>query len=346
MIQFTANEMAKMLKGTVEGDGEVKVWKPSRIEECSEGSITFFANPKYAEYFYEGKASVVIVDRKFQAEKPVTSTLIRVDSPYMAVAKVLHIFNKANPPRKGRSRKSTVGRHSKIGKGCYIGEYAVIGRNVEIGEGVMIYPQVYVGDNVKIGSGTVLYAGVKIYNDTEIGRNCILHSGAVIGADGFGFVPSAEGVYSKIEQIGNVVIEDDVEIGANSCVDRATMGSTIVRRGVKIDNLCQVAHNVQVGEHTVMCSQSGIAGSAQVGSHCILAGQSGVVGHIKVGNDVTIGAQAGVTNSVPDGATLLGSPAMDGGKQKRNFAVMRNMESLLKRIMTLEKKMEEKENRD
>lgn len=330
-----------MLKATVEGDGNATVWKPSKIEEAGEGSITFLANPKYEQYFYDNQPTIVIVDRKFVPTCPVKSTLLRVDNPYLAVAKVLHIFNTANPPRKGISCHSTRGRRCKIGKKCYIGEYAVLGNNVVIGNDVKIYPQVYVGDNVTIGDNTVLYAGVKIYNDVHIGNNCILHSGAVVGADGFGFVPTDEGSYSKIDQIGNVVIEDDVEIGANSCIDRATMGSTIIHKGVKIDNLCQVGHNVQVGENTVMCSQSGIAGSSKIGSHCTLTGQVGIVGHIEVGDNVMIGAQSGVTKNVPSNSTIVGSPATEASRQKRNFAIMRNMEALVNRISELEKRLKQ-----
>lgn len=339
MTQFTASQMAQILKASIEGDKEARVWKPSKIEEAGEGSITFLANPKYEQYFYDNQPTIVIVDRKYQPSQKVSSTLLRVDNPYMAVAKVLHLFNQANAPKKGISCRSVKGRRCKIGKGCYVGPYAVLGNNVVLGEGVKVYPHVYIGDNVSVGDNTILFSGVKLYSDTQIGRNCILHSSAVIGADGFGFVPTDDGSYSKIEQIGNVVIEDDVEIGANSCVDRATMGTTIIHRGVKIDNLCQVGHNVQVGENTVMCSQSGIAGSSKVGSHCTLTGQVGIVGHIEIGDNVMIGAQSGVTKNVPSNSTIVGSPATDANKQKRNFAIMRNMEALLSRIVELEKRL-------
>ncbi|MBQ3580114.1 MAG: UDP-3-O-(3-hydroxymyristoyl)glucosamine N-acyltransferase [Bacteroidales bacterium] len=338
MTQFTAGRMAQMLKATLEGDTNAIITRPSKIEEAGEGSITFLANLKYEQYFYDNQPTAVIVDRKFKPSKPVTSTLLRVDNPYMAVAKVLHIFNTTNAPKKGISCHSRKGRRCKIGKGCYIGHYAVLANNVTIGDNVKIYPNVYVGDNVTIGDNTILYSGVKLYPDVQIGRNCILHSGVVVGADGFGFVPTDDGSYNKIDQIGNVVVEDDVEIGANSCVDRATMGSTIIHRGVKIDNLCQVGHNVQVGENTVMCSQSGIAGSSKVGARCLLTGQVGIVGHVEVGDDVKIGAQSGVTKNVPSGATIVGSPATEASRQKRNFAIMRNMEALLNRIVALEKR--------
>lgn len=339
MIQsrFTVGRMAQMLKATVEGDENAVVWRPSKIEEAGEGSITFLANPKYEKFFYDNQPTAVIVDRKFKLMQPVTSTLLRVDNPYLAVAKVLHIFNSANAPKKGISFRSRRGRHCKIGRDCYIGHYAVLGNHVILGDNVKIYPQVYVGDNVTIGDNTVLYPGVKLYSDIQVGCNCILHSGVVVGADGFGFVTNDDGSHSKLDQIGNVVIEDDVEVGANSCIDRATMGSTVIHKGVKIDNLCQVGHNVHVGDNTVMCSQSGIAGSSSVGCRCLLTGQVGIVGHIEIGDDVRIGAQSGVTKNVPSGATIVGSPATEASRQKRNFAIMRNMESLVNRISELEK---------
>ena len=333
--------MAQMLKATVEGDASAIIYRPSKIEEAGEGSITFLANPKYEQFFYENQPTAVIVDRKFKPSHPVKSALLRVDNPYMAVAKVLHIFNTSNAEKKGISWRSRRGKRCKMGKNCYVGEYVVLGNHVTLGDNVKIHPQVCVGDNVTIGDNSVLYPGVKLYPDVQIGKRCIIHAGAVIGADGFGFVPTDDGGYSKIEQIGNVVVEDDVEIGANSCIDRATMGSTIIHRGVKIDNLCQVGHNVQVGENTVMCSQSGIAGSSKVGSRCLLTGQVGIVGHIEVGDDVKIGAQSGVTKNVPSGSTIVGSPATESSRQKRNFAIMRNMEALVNRIAALEKRLSE-----
>ena len=336
-MQLTAKEIAQKLKGTVEGNGDALIWKPCKIEEGEEGGITFLANPKYTHYVYETEPSAIIVDRNFQPERPIKATLIRVDNPYFAVAQLLHIWNKMNRKPKGRSCRSRIGRGSKLGKGCYVGDYAVVGRNVKIGSNVMIYPQVYIGDNCTVGDNTILYAGVKLYRDTEVGANCIIHSGAVIGADGFGFAPTDDGRYSKIDQIGNVVIEDDVEIGANTCIDRATMGSTRIHRGCKIDNLCQIAHNVVIGESTAMAAQSAIAGSGKVGSHCIIAGQVGIVGHIEVGDNVTIAAQSGVTRNVKSGETLLGSPAMDASKQKKIFVYQRNLENIIRRLETLEK---------
>ncbi len=271
-------------------------------------------------------------------EQPISSTLIHVDQPRLAVVKLLHAFNQRNKPPKSRSWKSSVGRGSKLGKDCYMGPYAVVGRHCRIGNNVKIYPNVTVGDNVTIGDDTILYAGVKIYEGVEIGRNCILHAGCVVGSDGFGFAPDSEGNWIKVDQIGNVIIEDNVEIGANTCIDRAAMKSTIIQEGVKIDNLCQIAHNVVVGRRTAMASQVGIAGSSKVGEKCIIAGQAGIVGHITVGNNVTIGAQSGVTHSVPGDQTIFGSPAMEASKRRKVEVLVRNIEKLADRIAILEKK--------
>lgn len=338
-MQYTAKEIAQMLKGTVEGNPDARIWKPCKIEEGEEGGITFLANPKYTHFIYEKESTAIIVSKDFQPERPVKSTLIRVDNPYLSVAKLLHIYNQMSQPPKGRNRKSVLGKGSKLGKDCYVGEYAVIGRKVTIGNNVKIYPQVYIGDHVTIGDNTILYPGVKLYAETEVGRNCILHAGVVVGADGFGFAPNVEGHYDKIDQIGNVVIEDDVEIGANSCIDRATMGSTRIKKGCKIDNLCQLAHNVVLGEDTAMASQSAVAGSGKVGSHCIIAGQVGIVGHIEVGDNVTIGAQSGVTRSIKSGMTVLGTPAGNASKVKKVWVHERNLDALVKRIDELEKKL-------
>ena len=337
-MQYTAKELAALVKGTIEGDENTRVWKPCKIEEGCEGGITFLGNPKYTHWIYEKTSSIVIVRRDFVPEHPVNSTLIRVDNPYLAVAKLLHAFNQRSKPPKGRSWRSSVGRGSKIGKGCYLGAYAVVGRHCIIGKNVKIYPNVTIGDNVKIGDDTILYAGVKVYEGVEIGRNCILHAGCVIGADGFGFAPTGDGGWDKIDQIGNVILEDNVEVGANTCIDRATMGSTTLREGVKVDNLCQIAHNVVVGRHTAMASQVGIAGSCKVGEDCIIAGQAGLVGHITVGDNVTIGAQSGVTRSVTGNQSIFGSPAMEATKRRKIEVLLRNIDSMNQRIEKLEQK--------
>ena len=336
-MQFTAKQIAQRLKGVVEGDENALIWKPCRIEEVDEGGITFLANPKYTHYIYERKAAAILIARDFVLEHPVDATLIRVDNPYLCVAKVLHMFNSADKPRRGRAWFCSVHRTAQVGRGCYIGEYAYIGRKAKIGHNVQIYPQVYIGDFCEVGDNTILYPGVKIYRECVVGKNCILHAGVVVGADGFGFAPTGDGHYSKIDQIGNVIIEDDVEIGANTCIDRATMGSTVIHQGVKLDNLCQVAHNVSIGSNTVMAAQSGCAGSGKIGSNCIIAGQVGIIGHITVGAPVTIAAQSGVTNHVKDGATVLGSPAMDGARQKKIFVLLRKLEEMYQRLNNLEK---------
>ncbi|MBO4599787.1 MAG: UDP-3-O-(3-hydroxymyristoyl)glucosamine N-acyltransferase [Bacteroidales bacterium] len=336
-MQFTANEIAKKLKGTVEGDGNALIWKPCRIEEVDEGGITFLANPKYTHYIYERKAAAILIARDFVLEHPVDATLIRVDNPYLCVAKVLHMFNTADRPKRGRSLRSHIHHTAKVGKGCYVGEFAVVGRHTKIGNGVQIYPQVYVGDYCEIGDNTILYPGVKVYRECKVGKNCILHAGVVVGADGFGFAPTGDGGYNKIDQIGNVVIEDDVELGANTCVDRATMGSTIVHRGTKLDNLCQIAHNVSVGSNTVMAAQSACAGSSKVGDGCVIAGQVGIVGHITIGNHVTIAAQSGVTRSVADNTTVLGTPALPGDKMKKIYVIQRKLEEMYADLNELKK---------
>ena len=336
-MQFTAKEIAKKLKGTVEGDENALIWKPCRIEEVDEGGITFLANPKYTHYIYERKASAILIARDFVLEHPVDATLIRVDNPYLCVAKVLHMFNTADKPKRGRSLRSHIHRTAKMGKNCYVGEFAVIGRHAKIGNNVQIYPQVYVGDYCEIGDNTILYPGVKVYRECKVGKNCILHAGVVIGADGFGFAPTGDGSYNKIDQIGNVIIEDDVELGANTCVDRVTMGSTIVHRGTKLDNLCQIAHNVSVGSNTVMAAQSACAGSSKVGEGCVIAGQVGIVGHISIGNGVTIAAQSGVTHSIPDDSIVLGTPAMPADKMKKIYVIQRKLEKMYADLNELKK---------
>lgn len=336
-MQYTAKELARLVHGTVEGDENTRVWKPCKIEEGCEGGITFLGNPKYTQYIYEQQASIVIVRRDFVPEQPVNSTLIRVDNPYLAVAALLHAFNERSKPPKGRSIHSHVGRGTKLGRRLYMGAYAVVGRHCRIGNDVKIYPNVTVGDNVTIGDGSILYAGVKIYEGVEIGSNCIIHAGAVIGSDGFGFAPADDGTWNKIDQIGNVILEDNVEVGANTCIDRASIGSTILHQGVKVDNLCQVAHSVEIGRNTAMAAQVGIAGSSHIGEQCIIAGQAGLVGHIHVGDHVTIGAQAGVTHAVPSNTSVFGSPAMEASKRRKIEVQLRNLDKLTERVERLEK---------
>lgn len=338
-MKFSISQIAMMLGGSVEGDSNAEVWKLCKIEEGEQGGLSFLANSKYTNYIYETNATAVIVSNEFVPEHPIKASLIRVADPYLAFANLLKKYNEMQLDKKGVDPLAFVSPSATIGKDCYIGPFAFVGDNARIGDGVKIYPQTYVGDNSSIGDGTTLFAGVRIYQNIVVGSRCILHSGCVIGADGFGFAPTGDGSYQKIDQIGNVVIEDDVEIGANTTVDRATLGSTIIHKGVKLDNLCQIAHNVVVGESTVMASQSGIAGSGKVGSHCIIAGQVGIVGHIEVGNNVTVAAQSGVTRSFPDNVTILGSPATDAIKQRKTYVLERNLEQLYKRVGELEKKL-------
>ena len=340
IMKFEAQKIAQMLNGTVEGNPKAEVFKLCKIEEGAEGGLSFLANPKYTHHIYDTQASAVIVNKDFVPEHPISATLIRVDNAYTAFAQLLSLYNELQLNKVGVSRKAFIHKSASIGKDCYIGEFAYIGENAVIGDNAKIYPQSYVGDNTYIGNKTTLFAGVKIYANNIVGNNCILHSGAVVGADGFGFAPQPDGRFEKIAQIGNVVIEDNVEIGANTCIDRATMGSTIIQKGVKIDNLCQIAHNVVVGQNTVMASQSGVAGSSKVGSNCILAGQVGVVGHIEVGDRVTIAAQSGVTKNVKSDNTILGSPALPAEKMKKIYVLQRKLEEMAQRIAELEKRLE------
>lgn len=338
-MKFTTSQIAALLNGKVEGDGSAEVWKLCKIEEGEPGGLSFLANSKYTNYIYDTSATAVIVSVDFVPEHPVKATLIRVSDPYLSFAMLLKKYNEMQLDKKGVDKLAYIAPSAVIGKDCYIGPFAFIGENAHIGDGAKIYPQTYVGDNTIIGNNTTLFAGVRIYQNIVVGARCILHSGVVVGADGFGFAPTADGSYQKIDQIGNVIIEDDVEIGANTTVDRATMGSTIIHKGVKLDNLCQIAHNVVVGESTVMASQSGIAGSSKVGGHCVIAGQVGIVGHLEIGNNVTIAAQSGVTRNFPDNVTILGTPATDAVKQRKTYIYERNLDQLYKRVDELEKKI-------
>lgn len=336
-MQFSANQIASIVNGTVEGDGDVTVSTFAKIEEGFPGAISFLANPKYTPYIYETGSSIVLVSRTFVAEHPVSATLIRVDDPYATVAMLLDMVSKmVNVLPTGVETPSYIADGVEIPADAYIGAFAYIGRGVKLGKGVKIFPQTYVGDGAVVGDDTILYAGVKVYNGCRIGTRCILHSGVVIGADGFGFAP-VDGHYNKIPQLGNVEIEDDVEIGANTTVDRATMGSTRIHRGVKLDNLIQVAHNVEIGENTVMASQTGVAGSTKIGAHCMVGGQVGFAGHISVGDNVVIGAQSGIPGNVSSGSRLMGYPATDARDFARQAVYVKNLPKLYNRVDQLEK---------
>jgi UDP-3-O-[3-hydroxymyristoyl] glucosamine N-acyltransferase len=341
-MEFTARQIAEFLGGEIEGNPEVKVNTLSKIEEAIEGSLTFLANPAYTPHIYKTGASIVLVNKSFKAESNVKATLIRVENAYNALAQLLEIYQKSLPEKSGISSMSSIDPSAAMGDNLYIGDFTVIGQNVVIENDVRIYPQCYIADNVVIKSGTTLYAGVKIYENCQIGAHCTIHSGAVIGADGFGFAPQSDNNYRKVAQIGNVILEDHVEIGANTTIDRATMGSTIVKKGVKLDNLIQVAHNVVIGENTVIAAQSGIAGSSKVGKNCMIGGQVGISGHLTVGDEVKIAAQSGLSANVKDKQIIMGSPAMDHAKYVKSYIHFRNFEKIIQRLEELEKKLADK----
>lgn len=341
-MEFSAQQIAEYLKGTVVGDPNVKVSNLSKIEEGQPGTLTFLSNPKYTEFIYTTKASVVLVNSDFVPEKEIEATLIKVANSYMALAGLLSLVDSMNPKRKGISPLAFISEKATVGADAYIGEYAVIEEGAQIGDGAYFYPQVFVGANVKIGKNVTLYPGVKIYKECVIGDNCTVHAGTVIGADGFGFAPSADGSYSKIPQIGNVILEDNVEVGANATIDRATMGSTILRKGVKIDNLVQVAHNVEVGENTVMAAQSGVAGSTKIGKHCMFGGQVGAAGHLHIADGSMFGAQTGISGNIktPNQA-YQGTPHMSAGDFRRASISLKQLPDLRLKIFEMEKQLNE-----
>lgn len=336
-MEFTARQIADLLKGKIEGKEDAKVYRLDKIEEGAEGGLTFLANPKYTPFIYTTKASVVIVDHTFVAEQTVSSTMIRVENAYQSFVKLLEIYNQIQRDKKGIEQPSFVSTTATLGKDIYIGAFAYIGNNVKVGNNVKIYPQVYIGDNVSIGDNTTLFAGARIYSDCIIGKDCTIHSGTIIGADGFGFTPNSANQYNKVAQIGNVILEDHVDVGANTTIDRATLGSTIIRKGVKLDNLIQIAHNVEIGENTVIAAQTGVAGSTKIGKDCMIGGQVGIVGHITIADKVKIAAQSGIGSSITnEGEILQGSPAFGIGDYKRTYVVFRKLPALEKRIQELE----------
>lgn len=324
-MEFKAKEIAEILNGTVDGNPEVSVSTFARIETGKPGAISFFANPKYEQYVYTSKSDIIIVNRSFEPKESVSATMIRVDDAYAAVAALLdYVTAKKRSYRRYRGCRSSIRWSAKIGKKVYVGDFAYVGKRARIGDYTKIYEHVYVGDDVKIGSHCIIYPGVRIYAGCVIGDNVIIHANAVIGSDGFGFAPLEDGTWKKIEHTGNVVIGNDVEIGANTCVDKSQMGSTVIQDGVKLDNLCQIAHNVEVGKNTVMAAQTGIAGSTKMGEHCIVAGQVGIAGHINIADNTTIGAQSGVLGAIKEsGKTWMGSPAIPYREYLRAYAVFR-----------------------
>ena len=339
MMEFTAEMIAGFLGGDIVGDKQATVHTVSSIEEGKAGSLAYLTNPKYEPFLYTTQASIVLVNRSFTPSQPVAATLIRVDDAGACVLKLLEMYNAAKPSKEGISRLASIAESARVGEKCYIGDFTVVERGVEIGAGCQIYPQVYLGDGVRIGEGTILYPGVKIYEGCVVGRNCILHAGAVIGADGFGFMPNAEGGFDKIPQLGNVIIEDNVEIGANTCIDRAKTDSTIIRRGVKLDNLIQIGHNVQIGENTVSSAQTGSAGTSKVGSNCFLAGQVGIADHVTIGNNVKVGSKSGLDKNVPDNEIRFGYPALPGMQYHRAANIFKRLPELDSRVRTLEKEL-------
>ncbi len=341
MMEFSAEMIAGLLGGEVVGDKNAKVHTVSSIEEGKAGSLAYLTNPKYEPFVYTTGASIVLVDGTFEPAQPVSATLIRVEDVGACVLKLLEMYNAAKPRRTGISPHAAISEKASLGEACYVGDFTVIEEGAKIGRDCQIYPQVYIGRGVTIGNGTTLYPGVKIYEGCVVGSRCILHAGAVIGADGFGFMPNAAGGFDKIPQLGNVIIEDDVEIGANTCIDRAKTDSTVIRRGVKLDNLIQIGHNVQIGENTVSSAQTGIAGTSRVGRNCFLAGQVGIADHVTVGDRVKIGSKSGVDKNIPDDEVRLGYPALPGMQYHRSSAVFKNLPELARRVAELEKRLEE-----
>ena len=338
-MTFSAAQISQLINGKVEGDAEVKVSSFGKIEEAKPGELSFLANPKYEEFLYTTCASIIIVNNNLELRQPIQATLIRVPDAYSAFAQLLTKYNEMMTQQlTGIEQPSFISPSAKTGNNIFVGSFAYIGENATIGDNVKIFPQAYIGNNVKIGSNTIIYPGVKIYHDCIIGENVTIHAGTVIGSDGFGFAPQADGTYKKIPQIGNVVIEDYVEVGANSTIDRATIGSTTIRKGAKLDNLIQVAHNVEIGTNTVMAAQAGISGSTKVGNNAMIGGQVGIVGHLNIADGTKIGAQSGVTKSIKEpNSSLLGSPALDYIHSMRVLAVIKNLPELRQRVQEIEK---------
>lgn len=339
-MEFTAQQIADFLGGSVEGDGNARVKTFAKIEEGQHGAISFLANPKYAHYLYSTQSSIVLVNRDFVAEQPVATTLVRVENAYEAVARLLNLYESMTQRRTGIHPLACVSETAEVGADTYIGPFAYIGDGAKIGARTQIYAGTVVEERASVGDDCILYPRVSVYHDCRIGNEVILHSGVVIGADGFGFAPNAEG-YDKIPQIGIVIIEDNVEIGANTCIDRSTMGSTIIRKGVKLDNLIQVAHNCEIGENTVMSAQVGLAGSTKVGAWCMFGGQVGVAGHIQIGDKTFLGAQSGVPGSIKGNQTLIGTPPMEPKAYFKSQAIFRRLPDMYKQLAELQKQMDE-----
>jgi len=341
-MEFNAAALAGFLEGEVIGDPDAKVNTVAKIEEGHPGALSFLANPKYEHYLYTTKSSIVLVNKSFVPSASVSTTLIKVENAYEAFASLLQLADQARPRKKGVHPTAVIETTASIGRDVYIGPYAYIGENCHIGDECSVYPHVYIGDNTKIGDKCTMFPGVKIYHDCILGKNCVVHAGSVIGSDGFGFAPQSETEFMKIPQLGNVVIEDNVEIGANVAIDRATMGSTIIKKGVKLDNLIQIGHNVEIGENTVMAGQTGVAGSTKIGRNCMFGGQVGISGHLKIADGTKIGAQSGIPGDVKEeNTTLLGSPGIDYKNFLRSSVVFRQLPELKRKIEELEKEIDQ-----
>lgn len=340
-MKFTAAQIAGILDGEVEGNPQIEVDKLAKIEEGTEGAITFLANPKYTSFIYSTKASITIVRNTFEAEEELTTTLIKVEDPYKAFSKLLEYYNQVKLNKKGIEQPSYISESVRHGENLYLGAFSYLGDNVRLGNNVKIFPNAYIGDNVEIGNDVIIFPGAKIYSETIIGNNCVIHGGAVVGADGFGFSPNDEGVYSKVPQIGNVIIEDNVDVGAGTTIDRATLGSTIIRKGVKLDNQIQIAHNVEIGENTAIAAQTGIAGSSKIGKNCLIGGQVGIVGHVFIGDRVKIQAQSGIGRNVKDDEVIQGSPAFGYNDFNKSYVHFRKLPSIEDRLTQVEKKLKQ-----
>lgn len=339
-MEFSAKQIAQFVQGVIEGDENATVNTFAKIEDGKPGAISFLSNPKYTHYIYDTESSIVLVDKSVELEKPTKATLIKVDNAYECVAKLLQLYESMKPKKTGIDSLAFISPSAKIGENVYIGAFAYIADNVVIGDGCQIYPNVVICENAKVGNDCLFYPNVTIYHDCHVGNRVTLHAGSVVGSDGFGFAPSENG-YDKIPQIGIVTIEDDVEIGANTCIDRSTMGSTFVRKGVKLDNLVQIAHNTDIGANTVMSAQVGIAGSTKVGQWCMFGGQVGIAGHITIGNKVFLGAQSGVPSSLKDNQTLIGTPPMEKLPYFKSQAIFQKLPDLYKQIQKLQKEVDE-----
>ena len=337
-MKFTAAQIAGILEGEVVGNPNAEVFKLSKIEEGTDGSLTFLANPKYAHYIYSTEATITIVNQSFVPESQISTTLIKVEDAYLSFSKLLEFYDQAKKASKiGIEHPSVISSNVNYGENLFLGSFSYIGSNVTIGNNVKIYPNSYVGDNVTIGDNVTLFAGAKVYADCIIGNHCVIHSGVIIGADGFGFAPNKEGSYNKIPQIGNVILEDYVDIGAGTTIDRATMGSTIIRKGVKLDNQIQIAHNVEIGENTVIAAQTGVAGSTKIGKHCVIGGQVGIAGHLVIGDNVRIQAQAGIGKSIKDDEIVQGSPAFAYSDYNKSYVHFRNLPKIVHEIDEIKK---------